>query len=65
MAEIDAAFLVDLGDLYPNHITDINHILNLFNAALCKLRDMNQAFLAGSQFYKSSELKNASNLAVI
>ena len=46
--QVDAALIVDLVDLDPDVVADVHDILNLFDAALGHLGDVQQTFLAAT-----------------
>ena len=63
--EANTAFFINISNLNPNHIADIDYVLDLINAMVGQLGNKNQAFFAGSQFYKSANREYTSNLAII
>ena len=38
--EVDAALLVDLSNLDPGHVTDVEHVLNLLDTTVFQLGDV-------------------------
>ena len=63
--EVDAALLVDLGDLDPHHVADLAGVLHLLDALVGQLGDVNQAVLAGSQLHEGAEGHQAHHAAVV
>ena len=65
MAQVDAALLVDLGNLDPHHITDLAGIFDLFDAVVGKLRDVNKTVLTGSKLHERTERHQAHDAAIV
>ena len=65
VGEVDAALLVDIGDLDPDHVADVDHVLHLLHPAVGQLGDVDHAVLAGGQLDEGAELEDADHLAVV
>ena len=62
--KIDAALFIDLDDLAPGLVANIQNILHLFHKAVFQLIDADQAFLAGSDLHEGAEVHDAGDLAI-
>ena len=57
--EVDAPQIIDLGNYYFYVITNGHNVAYFFYASVGKLRDVNQAFLAGEDFDESAEVHDS------
>ena len=64
-AQVHAAAIVDLLDLDPGVIADIQHVLHLLGALELQVLDVDHAVLAGSQLHESADGDDADDLAVV
>ena len=65
IGQIHAALLVDLNDLDPDHVADVDHILALLHTAVGELGDVDHAVLAGGELHESAKGQDADHLAVV
>ena len=64
--QIDAAAIVDIHDLDPGHVADLEHILDLFGALELEVLDLDEAILARSQLDPGAEVAaDVGDLAVM
>lgn len=63
--QVYTALVVDLHDLNPNHVAFLDSVLNLLDAVVSHLGDVNHAVLARQQVYECAEVHQADNLAVV
>ena len=64
--QVDAAAIVDIHDLDPGHVADLEHILNLFGALELEILDLDEAVLARSQLDPCAEVAaDVGDLAVV
>ena len=52
MAEVDAAFFVDVGDLDPHHVADFAGVFDALDAVVSELGDVDEAVFAGGRICK-------------
>lgn len=63
--QVYTALVVDLHDLNPNHVAFLDSVLNLLDAVVSHLGDVNHTVLARQQVYECAEVHQADNLAVV
>ena len=64
--QVDAAAIVDIHDLDPGHVADLEHILDLFGALELEVLDLDEAVLARSQLDPGAEVAaDVGDLAVV
>ena len=64
-AEVRAALLIEAHELDPRHVADIQNVLDLFNAAVFKLGDVDHAVVARGDLNERADRQDADDLAVV
>ena len=64
-AEVRAALLIEAHELDPRHVADVQNVLDLFDAAVFELGDVDHAVVARSDLDERADRQDADDLAVV
>ena len=64
-AEVCTTLLIEAHKLNPSHIAQVQHVLNLLNAAVLQLGDVHHSVVTGSNLYECANGQDANYLAVV